>query len=255
MKTFCILLLLVIAVFSKSTDAFSFQRSKIPSLSLYSKFSKDYDGPSPISNADQYFTKKDRPYLMESKPDSALTLGVNNFRKELSQIFVQIGSFILESEKTKRSQFPNILDLHLSNEDVKKAELDRERAGGKIDAHPISRKLYDLGCFFLDTLFEERPLERFWFLETVARIPYFVYVSMLHLYETLGWWREPSLRKIHNAEEWNELHHLLILECLGADKVISFISTVYRTFFKLTNETSHYFFLLYLLFRVGPLDF
>jgi ubiquinol oxidase len=118
------------------------------------------------------------------------------------------------------------LDLHLSNEDVKRAEMIRENSGGKIDAHPISRKLYDIGCFFLDKLFEERPLERFWFLETVARIPYFAYVSMLHIYETFGWWREPSLRKIHNAEEWNELHHLLILECLGADKVInSFIAT------------------------------
>lgn len=64
----------------------------------------------------------------------------------------------------------------------------------------------------------QRPIERFWFLETVARIPYFVYVSMLHLYESLGWWREPSLRSVHNAEEWNELHHLLIMETLGGDK-------------------------------------
>ena len=38
---------------------------------------------------------------------------------------------------------------------------------------------------------------RFWVLETVARIPYFAYISMLHLYETLGWWRAgASLRKV-----------------------------------------------------------
>lgn len=53
----------------------------------------------------------------------------------------------------------------------------------------------------------------------MARIPYFSYVTMLHLYESLGWWRQPSLRKVHNAEEWNELHHLLIMEDLGGDKV------------------------------------
>ena len=37
---------------------------------------------------------------------------------------------------------------------------------------------------------------------------------MLHLYESLGWWRGPEPRKVHNAEEWNELHHLLIMEAL-----------------------------------------
>lgn len=35
---------------------------------------------------------------------------------------------------------------------------------------------------------------------------------MLHLYESFGWWRGVELRKIHNAEEYNELHHLLIME-------------------------------------------
>lgn len=27
---------------------------------------------------------------------------------------------------------------------------------------------------------------RFWVLETVARVPYFAFISVLHLYETLG---------------------------------------------------------------------
>ena len=30
---------------------------------------------------------------------------------------------------------------------------------------------------------------RFFVLETVARVPYFAYLSVLHLYETMGWWR------------------------------------------------------------------
>ena len=54
-------------------------------------------------------------------------------------------------------------------------------------------------------------LQRFWVLETVARIPYFSYISMLHLYESLGWWRAGAeLRKVHFAEEWNEMHHLQV---------------------------------------------
>ena len=44
-------------------------------------------------------------------------------------------------------------------------------------------------CWVLDGLYAGRPIQRFWFLETVARMPYFSYISMLHLYESLGWWR------------------------------------------------------------------
>ena len=32
-------------------------------------------------------------------------------------------------------------------------------------------------------------MQRFWFLENVARMPYFSYTTMLTLYESLGWWR------------------------------------------------------------------
>jgi hypothetical protein len=58
---------------------------------------------------------------------------------------------------------------------------------------------------------ENRPIQRLWFLETVARMPYFSYNTMLTLYELLGWWRRSSeLRRVHFAEVlggrgWN--HH------------------------------------------------
>ncbi|MCF2971341.1 plastoquinol terminal oxidase [Synechococcus sp. Nb3U1] len=42
---------------------------------------------------------------------------------------------------------------------------------------------------------------------------------MLHLYETLGFWRKADLLKVHFAETWNELHHLLIMESLGGNDV------------------------------------
>jgi ubiquinol oxidase len=42
---------------------------------------------------------------------------------------------------------------------------------------------------------------------------------MLHLYETLGFWRRSAdIKRIHFAEEWNEFHHLLIQESLGGDQ-------------------------------------
>lgn len=190
--------------------------SKSPRSSL--RFAhNDKDLPS-ITSANQYLQNKDRPYLIDSKPDSAFNLAIFNFRKEVSGILTELSFLILKSDISKRQSFPEILGLRLSNEAVKKAEDHRVAAGGGVDADPIARKLYDVGCLILDSLFDERPMERFWFLETIARIPYFTYVSMLHLYESLGWWREPSLREIHYAEEWNELHHLLIMETLGGDK-------------------------------------
>ena len=63
------------------------------------------------------------------------------------------------------------------------------------------RGIYYALCLLLDAIYKHRPIERFWLNETVARMPYFGYISMLHLYESLGWWRAGSeLRKLHFAE-------------------------------------------------------
>ena len=56
---------------------------------------------------------------------------------------------------------------------------------------------YDNPVQVLDIVYNKRPIQRFWFLETVARMPYFAYISMLHLYESLGWWRAGAeLRRV-----------------------------------------------------------
>ncbi|MEM9508357.1 MAG: alternative oxidase [Cyanobacteria bacterium P01_E01_bin.35] len=66
--------------------------------------------------------------------------------------------------------------------------------------------------------YRNRWYPRFYVLETVARVPYFAYISVLHLYESLGCWRKADWLKVHFAESWNELHHLLIMESLGGDR-------------------------------------
>ena len=71
--------------------------------------------------------------------------------------------------------------------------------------------------FIVDVVYGNRPYARFYVLETIARVPYFSYLSVLHLYETLGSWRKADLLKVHFAETWNELHHLLIMESLGGN--------------------------------------
>jgi ubiquinol oxidase len=159
-------------------------------------------------------------YFDGDRPAPAWELAQTNFLKQGATILGQIGESV-GLQKRDPGAVPASLGLVLSNEAVTEAERKREASGGRVDAHPVSRKLYDVGCLFLDTLFDERPIQRFWFLEVIARIPYFSYVSMLHLYESFGWWRGPELRKVHNAEEWNELHHLLIMEALGGNSLWS----------------------------------
>ena len=92
---------------------------------------------------------------------------------------------------------------------------------------PLSDSLKDANRFAIgflkgtifDTFFagEDRAYARFYALETIARVPYFSYLSVLHLYETLGRWRRAKYLKLHFAESWNELHHLLIMEELGGN--------------------------------------
>ena len=61
----------------------------------------------------------------------------------------------------------------------------------------------------------QRTYARFYVLETIARVPYFSFLSALHLWETVGWWRRADYLKVHFAQTFNELHHLLIMESLG----------------------------------------
>ncbi|CAI5475239.1 unnamed protein product [Closterium sp. Yama58-4] len=117
-----------------------------------------------------------------------------------------------ESEALRKK----LQQLTLSNEAVAQREKDRPQ----VEAPGWILLPYKLLCWMLDVIFYNRPIQRFWFLETVARMPYFSYISMLHLYETLGWWRVGAeVRKVHFAEEWNEMNHLKIMESLGGDRL------------------------------------
>lgn len=97
---------------------------------------------------------------------------------------------------------------------------EREHARPQVAAPLIIKGPYLALCFLLDVLFpENKPIPRFWFLETVARMPYFSYNTMLTIYELLGWWRRSSeLQRVHFAEQWNEYQHLLVMESLGGDR-------------------------------------
>lgn len=82
----------------------------------------------------------------------------------------------------------------------------------------LIRAIVGILVFITDVVYKNRPYPRFYVLETIARVPYFAYLSVLHLNETMGIWRKPDWLKVHFAETWNELHHLLIMESLGGNR-------------------------------------
>lgn len=106
-----------------------------------------------------------------------------------------------------------------------KSEVDRYAADpidATLDLPPVVQTLNKMAVCgvkgVLELMYKDRPYAKFAALETIARVPYFSYTSVLHLYETFGWFRKKEYIQIHFAESWNELHHLLIMEELGGTK-------------------------------------
>ena len=60
-----------------------------------------------------------------------------------------------------------------------------------------------------------------------------------------GWWRDTELRKVHFAQEYNELHHLLIMETLGGD------NRLFDRFFATSIAVLYYWFLV-LFYMLSP---
>ena len=71
----------------------------------------------------------------------------------------------------------------------------------------------------IDFFYRGRDFQRFWVLEEIARAPYFAFLSVLHLRESLGL-RGPEhlyLMKEHFAQSVNETEHLEYMESRGGN--------------------------------------
>ena len=150
-------------------------------------------------------------------PSNALILASENFKREFKNIYDTIFHLNNKDEKSYRNDVvrEKLLSLQLSNKDI----WDREHARPEVKAPWVIKLPYYILCVLLDNFFVGKPIYRFYFLETVARMPYFSYITMIHMYETLGWWRNSiENKRIHFAQEYNEYHHLLIMESLGGDQ-------------------------------------
>jgi len=72
----------------------------------------------------------------------------------------------------------------------------------------------------LDFVYSNRPLQRFWVLEVIARSPYFAFLSVLHFKESLGMKNDITmfLMKEHFYQAIKETEHLKEMEKRGGDK-------------------------------------
>ena len=77
--------------------------------------------------------------------------------------------------------------------------------------------ILDITVTIIDFLYRGRDYPRFWVLEEIARAPYFAFLSVLHLRESLGLRGEEHLylMKEHFAQSLNETEHLEYMESRG----------------------------------------
>lgn len=109
----------------------------------------------------------------------------------------------------------------------------------------INRSIVKSTVNVIDRVYKDRDYARFYVLETVARVPYFSFVSVLHLYESLGIWRKADYLETHFAQTMNEYHHLLIMEDLGGDE--RFVDRFFAQ-----HTAFAYYWLTCLLYMVSP---
>ena len=170
------------------------------------------------------FSSIDQEYLSDARfegygpPGNIFALGSQQFMRNLRAMFNEYNDDEDNPQlnNEQRELQAKLKELTLDSDQI----WERERQRGEIVAPWIIKIPYFALCYLLDVVFEGRNcFSRFFLLETVARMPYFSYITMLHLYETLGFWRRSAdVKRIHFAEEWNEFHHLLIMESLGGDQ-------------------------------------
>ncbi len=227
-----------------STEIFS-RKSMASALakSIYSGVDYGFISRSEGSRSESLVTNEDI-FQGYGPPSNILTLGRQQFIRNLDAIKGEYK----EEENIKLSAKQKKLQKDLKKLSLNSTAIwEREAARGEIVAPLVIKAPYYILCYFLDVFFEGRYVfSRFFLLETVARMPYMSYITMLHLYETLGFWRRSAdVKRVHFAEEWNEFHHLLVMESLGGDQswLIRFISQ---------HSAIVYFLVLTMLFAISP---
>jgi hypothetical protein len=112
-------------------------------------------------------------------PSNIIELGVQQFRRNLDAIkgeYKDEDDVVLTPKQ--KALHTQLKQLTLNSTAI----WEREFADGPIEAPLVIKIPYLVLCGILDVVFEGRYVpSRFFLLETVARMPYFSYITMLHL--------------------------------------------------------------------------
>lgn len=169
-----------------------------------------------------------------SRKSSQIPKPITHFmRKSIRPIKTKNNNSIQSRNRQKLQELSLDYEKIWENEEVPEAPM------------PMLLVYYTL-CHSIDLIYKDSPIDRFWFLEVVARMPYFSYVSVLHFYETMGWWSiDNSLREEHTKEDINEGNHLMIMESLGG-------GAKWEDQFMARHVALVYYFVLIVLYMLSP---
>lgn len=125
--------------------------------------------------------------LNEDQPGSAWQLGQRTFCRELGQLILAFREVKLKDladaiqgaaglkEIPKAPELPAMVArFKLDIDKVVASETQR----GVPESSPVVKAIFFALCWSLDRLYEGRPIQKFWVLETVARLPYFSYITV-----------------------------------------------------------------------------
>ena len=181
-------------------------------------------------------------------PMSFIEFWYVNVKKELSQKRYGFINDPYANSKSRTESFQirqlrqKMKTLTLNDKNIWKREQNRDH----IECPRVLLIVYYAICHLLDIIYKDKPIDRFWFLESVARMPYFSYVTILYMYESLGWWQlDSELKKKHYDEEKNETYHLQIMESLGGN-------SKWWNRFLATHGGMAYYGVLLILFMISP---
>jgi len=84
----------------------------------------------------------------------------------------------------------------------------------------LNELILDLTVSIIDFLYKGRDIQRFWVLEEIARAPYFAFLSVLHLRESMGLRGKAhhELMREHFEQTVNETEHLELMESRGGNR-------------------------------------
>lgn len=181
-------------------------------------------------------------------PMSFIQFCVENIKSELSKKRYGFANDPYENVASSNDAYKirklrkSLKALKLDDKNIWKREQMREH----IECPRSLLLIYYTICHILDIIYKDKPIDRFWFLETIARMPYFSYVAILHMYETLGWWElDGALKREHYYQEENEVKHLKVMESLGG-------SSKWWNRFLARHVAMSYYGVLLLFFMTSP---